>query len=488
MTTDYLSKSILQPFLDGESFLSIPPSSREKIVFEYSQPNTHKTLHVGHMRNLCLGNALTNILRYQGHDVVTATYPGDVGTHVAKCLWYIKNHVKEEDYPDENKGDWLGEIYTRAVQSYSEQEHAEEVTEILNQICEQNGNYFQLWKKTRQWSVDLMKKFYNWAEVKFDNWYWESEMDAPSLVWADKLYREGVLVKDDGAIGMDLKDEKLGFCLLIKKDGTGLYATKDLELARRKLEEFQPDQNIYLVDNRQSRHFRQVFTVLKRLGVENADKCRHLEYEMVELESGAMSSRLGNIISLSDLIEQMEKRIVQDYLAKYREYPDAWDSEEIQKTATMIANGAIKYGMVRMDNNRKIIFNMEEWLKLDGETGPYLQYAYARIQSLKRKIEDERQTSFKWELLTEECEIRLLIQLGEFSNIVERCARQLKTAPLCNYLYELSKGFNSFYTQCPIRKAETASLGQIRLVLSEAVGEVLKVGLDLLGIRAPERM
>ena len=488
LTVDYLGKSILRPLLEGKGLQPEPSCSRQKIIFEYSQPNTHKILHVGHMRNLCLGNALTKILRHQGHDVVTATYPGDVGTHVAKCLWYLENRVKKEDYPIENKGDWLGDIYTRAVQSYSEEEHAGEVTEILNQICDQKGDYFQLWEKTRQWSVDLMKRFYDWAEVDFDHWYWESEMDAPSLAWAEDLYRQGVLVKDEGAIGMDLESEKLGFCLLVKKDGTGLYATKDLELARRKLEEFRPDHNIYLVDNRQSRHFSQIFAVLKRLGIENADKCRHLEYEMVELATGAMSSRLGNIIPLSDLIVQMEGRIVQGYLAKYREGAAVWSSEEIQETAKMIANGAIKYGMVRMDNNRKIVFNMDEWLKLDGETGPYLQYTYARIQSLKRKLGELDEANLQWELLRDECETRLLIQLGEFSNVVERCARQFKTAPLCTYLYELSKGFNSFYNQCPIRKAETASLGQIRLALSGVVGEILKVGLSLLGIQAPAKM
>ena len=488
LTADYLGKNILRPLVEKSALGTEASRSHKKIVFEYSQPNTHKTLHVGHMRNLCLGNALTRILRHQGHDVITVTYPGDVGTHVAKCLWYLKNCVKKEDYPITNKGDWLGEIYTRAVQSYSEEEHAIEVTEILKQICNQKGDYFQLWQETRQWSLDLMKGFYDWVEVQFDHWYWESQMDAPSVAWVNQLYAEGVLVKDDGAIGMDLKDKKLGFCLLLKKDGTGLYATKDLELARRKLEEFRPDHNIYLVDNRQSRHFRQVFTVLKELGIDSADTCQHLEYEMVELPTGAMSSRQGNIISLSDLIDQMERRITQDYLDKYREGTDAWSSEEIQQTARMIANGAIKYGMVRMDNNRKIIFNMEEWLKLDGETGPYLQYTCARIQSLKRKLEAEARGPLQWELLEEESEIYLLIQLGEFSNIVERCARQFKTAPLCTYLYELSKSFNSFYTQCSIRKAESIELGRIRLALSGAAGQVLSTGLDLLGIHAPEKM
>ena len=485
-TSDYLGEKILQTILKGEFLRPRELSSPAKIMLEYSQPNTHKTLHVGHMRNLCLGNALTRILRYGGNQVITATYPGDVGTHVAKCLWYIKNHVGEEEYPNSknkgDKGDWLGDIYTRAISKYSEKDHAGELTEILNQIADGKGDYWQIWRESRQWSIDLMKKFYDWAEVDFDHWFWESEVDAPSVAWAKKLHGEGVLVEDQGAVGMDLNEEKLGFCLLIKKDGTGLYATKDLELARRKLEEFKVEQNIYLVDNRQAHHFRQIFAVLKKLGVAGSDKCRHLEYEMVELATGPMSSRLGNIIPLSDLIEGMESKIVGDYLDKYD-----WDPEEVKKTARTIANGAIKYGMVRMDNNRKIVFQMEEWLKLDGETGPYLQYTCARIQSLKRKW-GERECPTRWGQLGRDCEVELMVYLGEFHHAVDRCVRQYKAAPLCAYLYELAKRFNSFYAQCPIGKAENSGLVRGRMALATATGEVLSTGLALLGISVPERM
>ena len=490
-TSDYLGESILAPLLRGGIPHPGTPSRPQKIMFEYSQPNTHKTLHVGHMRNLCLGNALTKILAYMGDEVVTATYPGDVGTHVAKCLWYLKKFVKDEEYPEIDKGDWLGEIYTRAVTAYSQEnskgEHGAELTEILKQICRREGEYYSLWRETRQWSINLMKKSYDWAGVDFDHWFWESEVDAPSLAWAQKLHGEGVLVEDQGAVGMDLRDEKLGFCILIKKDGTGLYATKDVELARVKLEKFGVDQNIYLVDNRQSRHFRQVFAILKKLGVDDGDRCRHLEYEMVELPTGPMSSRLGNIIAVSDLIGKMEEKIIRDYLGKYLEGDEPWDSEEMKRTATIVANGAIKYGMVRIDNNRKIIFQMEEWLKLDGETGPYLQYTCARIQSLKRKL-GEVGTNPAWNELREDCEVDLIVSLGEFPGVLERCARQFKTMPLCAYLYELAKAFNSFYARCPVGKAETRALGQARLALAEAVGTTLKKGLSLLGISVPERM
>ncbi|MCR9206120.1 MAG: arginine--tRNA ligase, partial [Halobacteriovoraceae bacterium] len=344
-----------------------------KWMIEYSQPNTHKILHVGHMRNLCLGNALVRMCRYAGVDMSAVTYPGDVGTHVAKCLWYLKKYNKEE-VPATEKGAWLGEMYTKANSlleeergTENEEQNRTELTAILKQLHDEKGEYFDLWKETKEWSVNLMKESYEWADVSFDRWFWESEMDAPSLAFAKELLEKGHLVKDDGAIGMDLSDDKLGFCLLIKTDGTGLYATKDVELARKKFEEFGINKNIYIVDDRQAHHFKQVFKVLEKIGFEQAKDCFHLKYAMVELPDGAMSSRKGNIVPLMELVTEMENAIKEQFLNKYLTAEEnVWSQEEVDQTATMIANSAIKYGMIRVDNNRKITFDMAEWLKLDG--------------------------------------------------------------------------------------------------------------------------
>lgn len=478
---------------NGEFFHHKLIAGDEKWMIEYSQPNTHKILHVGHMRNLCLGNALVRMCRYAGVDMSAVTYPGDVGTHVAKCLWYLKKYNKEE-VPKENKGAWLGDMYTKANTlledqrgTEKEEQNRSELTAILKELHDQKGEYYDLWLETKKWSVELMKEAYDWADVEFDRWFWESEVDAPSLSYVNELFKEGKLVKDDGAVGMDLSDDKLGFCLLIKSDGTGLYATKDVELARKKFEEFGIKRNIYIVDDRQAYHFKQVFKVLEKVGFEQAKDCYHLQYAMVELPDGAMSSRRGNIVPLMDLVSEMEKRIKADFLNRYLE-DNSWTEKEVNKTATMIANGAIKYGMIRMDNNRKITFNMEDWLKLDGETGPYLQYVHARIASLCEKLHYHDDLIVDWNKLEKSQEIALMVKLLDFNDVVASGVQKLQTMHLCGYLYDLGKLFNSFYAECPIAKAENEELKNTRLALAHATGMVMKEGLSLLGIEAPEKM
>ncbi|PJB53650.1 MAG: arginine--tRNA ligase, partial [Bdellovibrio sp. CG_4_9_14_3_um_filter_39_7] len=307
--------------------------------------------------------------------------------------------------------------------------------------------------------------------------------------YAQELLAQGKLVKDQGAVGMDLSDDGLGFCLLIKTDGTGLYATKDVLLAKRKFEEFGVDRSVYVVDNRQAHHFRQVFKVLEKLGFEKASQCSHLQYDVVELPDGAMSSRKGNIVPLMDLIHQMEDSIKNNYLNKYLSSEEnKWSQAEVDETAKMIANGAIKFGMIRIDNNRKIVFDMNEWLKLDGETGPYLQYVHARISTMCKKQGFDQKQTVQWSSLKEGPENALMTKLYLFNNIVTSCAEQWKTIHLCSYLYDLGKLYNHFYAECSISKAETEELKTARLALSYATGEVIKKGLEILGIKSPQKM
>lgn len=492
-----LASLLIPNILDESHFKRKLISGDEKWMIEFSQPNTHKELHVGHMRNLCLGNAVTKISRYAGVETHAVTYPGDVGTHVAKCLWYYKKYNKEPvpEGTKAQKGAWLGKLYTLSNNlledekgTDKEDQNRKELTAILHELHDQKGEYFDLWQETRSWSVELMKETYSWADVEFDRWFWESEMDAPSLAYAKELYADGKFIKSEGAIGMDLTDDKLAFCLMIKSDGTGLYATKDVELARKKFEEFGIDRNIYVVDNRQSHHFKQVFKVLEKIGFEKAADCFHLQYAMVELPDGAMSSRKGNIVPLMDLVSQMKTLIEKKYLQKYLDDSESgWTQEEVTKTAEIIAAGAIKYGMVRVDNNRKIVFNMDDWLKLDGETGPYLQYVHARIASIEKKFGTPSGKQ-EYSLLIKPQESALLLKLIEFNNVVAVSAQKFQTVTLCTYLFELGKVFNSFYAECSIAKAESENLKNARLSLAVATRMVMKQGLALLGITAPQKM
>jgi arginyl-tRNA synthetase len=286
---------------------------------------------------------------------------------------------------------------------------------------------------------------------------------------------------------MDLSDENLGFCLLLKSDGNGLYATKDVELARRKFQDFKIEKNIYVVDVRQELHLKQVFKVLERLGFEQAKNCFHLKYNFVELPDGAMSSRKGNIIPLMELVHRMEEMVKTNYLSRYE---NEWTKEEVQTVATQVAQGAIKYGMLRMDTAKKIVFDMNEWLKIDGESGPFIQYSGARINSLLKKLGYDKRKALEANggLLIHATERALLQSLLHFNTQVISATENEKPHLLCAYLYDLAKRFNLFYHECPIGQAGNEELKQARLAVAAGTGEVLIKGLSLLGIPVPDRM
>ncbi len=494
-SSEILADKVVIPAVSGQLFKRQLTEKTPKGMIEYSQPNTHKEIHVGHMRNLCLGDSLIKLLRYAGHEIVSTTFPGDVGTHVAKCLWYIKNHVGlvvlAEKRSDPNRGEWLGKIYSAAnikledeVKTDKFETNKKEITEILKQLEQQQGEFFDLWKETRQWSIDLMHKVYKWAGVQFDVWYWESDVDADSVKMVKKYFEEGKLVQSHGAIGLDFESENLGFCMLLKTDGTGLYATKDIELARRKFQDHHIEKSIYVVDVRQALHFKQVFRSLEVLGFPQAKNCFHLQYNFVELPDGAMSSRKGNVIPLMDLVNQMKSHVKSEYLSRHN---GEWDAAEVESVSDCVAQGAIKYGMLRQDTNKKIVFDMTEWLKLDGESGPFIQYSYARIQSVIKKFSVDSK-NFDGSLLTHVSEVKLMQHLMNFNSVVLVAADNYRPSALCTYLYETAKKFNVFYHECSIGKAETEELKKARLALATATAKLLKQGLALLGIPVPERM
>ncbi len=464
---------------------------QEKIMVEYSQPNTHKEMHVGHMRNVCLGAAVVKLYQYLGHEVISCTYPGDMGTHVAKCLWYYKkNHLT----PSENrKGAWLGSIYSKAhleLESQrgteNEDKNRQELTAIIQEMHSGKGEYFDLWKITRQWSLELMQEVYKWVGVSFDHWFFESEVDEKSLKLVEEFYKKGIFVKDQGAIGIDLSADGLGFCLLKKSDGNGLYATKDLELARLKFEQFHITKNVYVVDVRQSLHFNQVFKTLEKMGFEQAKQSYHLSYEMVELPDGAMSSRKGNIIPIQTLIDEMELTLKNQYLHKYK---NEWTTAEIDLCAHRIANAAIKYGMLKIDPIKKIVFDLSEWLKIDGNSGPYLLYSYARAGAILNRAQfDVKKMDTQLIQVKENAETELLMKMWSFHEAAFDAAEKNSPNILCNYLYELCQQLNTFYAQCNIMNAPDNNSKQTRLYLLSSFRSVLKYGLSLLNIELVEKM
>lgn len=491
-------------------------ATRERIMVEYSQPNTHKAFHVGHMRNLCLGDALVRLLRAEGYPVIAANYFGDVGAHIAKCLWWYLDRMSdaERQPPAEHRGEWLGEIYTRAhvqLELWEEQARAGEAgaaaelaaakartTAILQALEAREPTITAIWEETRLWSLDDFAELYAWCGVRFDHLFYESEVDEEGLRLVEEFLRRGVFVESEGAVGIFNEEVKhMPFFMLRKKDGTSLYSTKDLALARLKFERFHIDRSIYVVDVRQSDHFRHVFLTLKKMGFPQAERCQHVPYEMVELTDGAMSARKGNIITFRALRERMTSHVAETYLGRFR---GEWSEEEIVATAHAVALGAIKYGMLVRDVQQKIVFDMEAWLDLEGNTGPYLQYTHARGASILRKCGEVGKTlepaiaagdagaiAAATAALEAPQERELVLLLDQLPGAVHQAAQQLRPSVVCNFLHDLAKAFNRFNQACPVKPSEGALL-QGRLLLVQATIRGLAAGLEVLGIPAPERM
>lgn len=493
--------SALAKHLDGlikdDSFFQshlIEPTEYEKIIVEYSQPNTHKAMHVGHLRCLVLGAAVSNLLEYAGHDIVRATYPGDIGAHVAKIIWYLTRPEQPVTLPTQGnvieRANWLGQMYVAADEAVKstkgtdkETEIKQQISKVFHQINGKSGPYYELWKETRQWSLDYLKEIYKWLRTDFDVWYFESECEEPSKELVLKKYEEGFFVKDQGAIGIDLSDHKLGFVMFLKSDGHGLYLTKDLDLLAQKFKDPAVTKSIYVVDARQKLHFRQLFKTAELMGYPQAAKSVHLAYETVNTEDGAaFSSRSLNGIDILSLKKKMENKVTQDYLERYR---NQWTDAQIEKTAQEVTIGALKYGLLRVDNNTQIHFSESEWLKLDGDTGPYLQYVHARCFSIMEK-QGMPKESFVPTLLEKE-EKELLFLLWRFNEFAGLAAAQYRPSVIAGYLYELARQFNRFYEHCSIKSAE-GDVKETRLSLVCMTQKVMSCGLGLLGICALEKM
>lgn len=503
---------VLPKLASGSTELGV--TRDEKVMVEYSQPNTHKAFHVGHLRNVCLGDALVRLLRADGYEVVAANYLGDVGAHIAKCLWWFLDHLDEagRQPPDRARGEWLGEVYATASNQLATWEDAAKAgdadaaakleaakvrtTEILKNLESGEETITAVWEKTRQWSLVEFDEIYAWCGVVFDRVFYESEVGEPGLAIVAEYLEKGVFVESEGAIGVVNEELKhMPFFMLRKRDGTGLYSTKDLALARLKFEEYAIDRSIYVVDVRQSDHFAHVFLTLHKMGFAQADLCEHVPYEMVELPSGPMAARTGTVILFSELRERMVGHLTENYLAKYK---GDWPDEEIETTARQLALGAIKYGMLNRDVNQKIIFDMEAWMSVEGDTGPFVQYSAARTASILRKAAARGLTLSEATVANAETvaasldqpeERALVLRIAELRGAVHQAAKTFRPNVMCTYLLELAKSINRFSNskQCHVLSSEGDVL-QARLLLVTAARAAIEWGLARVGIEAPARM
>jgi len=471
----YFSKETIKKIIIDDKNYGKGSKKKEKVMVEYSQPNTHKSFHIGHLRNVCLGDALSNIMEFSGYETVRSNYIGDVGAHVAKCIWgYMKFY--NGIIPEQNKGDFLGKVYSDADKKLKEsEEYQEEYKTVLKNLYDEEKRTMEIWAMTRQWSLEEFNRIYDDLGVKFDIFLYESEVKEEGTKIARELLEKSIATNKDGAVIVDLKQFGLDEFVILRSDGTALYSTKDLALAKRKFEDFKIDLSLYVVGSEQKFYFKQLFKTLELMGFSQAKRCYHLSYELVMLEEGKMSSREGNIVLYSELKEFVKK----EALNQVRER-NISNAENISEIVTI---GALKYSMMK-DNNKRIIFNWKKALDFEGDTAPYIQYAHARASSILNKI-DGLKLEFDIDYLNEK-EYKLLFMLSEFPEIVHKASVDYRPDYVSNYVYDIAKCFNEFYHECHVLNAETNKDFRIALVKSTKI--VLRNSLNLLGIKAPEEM
>ncbi|MBN3037653.1 MAG: arginine--tRNA ligase [Candidatus Diapherotrites archaeon] len=471
---DKMSAAVVKQALKDGSKYGSGLRKKERVMVEFSQPNTHKSIHIGHLRNIALGDSLSRILSFNGYRVTKANYINDFGAHVAKTLWgYIKFHQHER--PPENRGRWLGGIYRDACQRLEADTEEDDVRTIQQRMESGDKEITGLWKRTREWSLSDFKRIYNELGVGFDEWFFESDVVGEGKDIVRDMLEKGVAKRDQGMVIIDFDD--LGVAVLERSDGTTLYMVADLALAKHKFEDFGVDRSVYVVASEQKQYFQQLFKALELWGFPQAKKCCHLSYELVMLEEGKMRSREGQVVLYDDLAAEARRKAL---AAVNEKNPDLSDNEK-QRVAESVAVGAMKYEMLRVSNNKTITFSWDRALDFNGESAPYIQYAHARA---KRILEKSGKKPKVGPVKTAD-ELALTRAIAEFPDVVERAAKNYSPHLVANYAYSLANTFNHFYASTPVIGSEEEVE---RLALVEATAVVLGNALKLLGVDAPDVM
>ena len=504
-TSDYARRVVDEVLASGLDFGRGAPKN-ERVMVEYAQPNTHHSFHIGHYRNTILGEVLARLVEFAGFETIRASYPGDIGLGVITVVWmYEKFYKGQEPQGVHERGQWLLKLYSEATAMLEKKENEtpEQTAQRETYEAERREMYRKwdagdpyvrkLWKTTREWSLEELRDVLAMADVKIDVWFYESEVDEPSKVIIDELIAKGiadderpeggaVIVKIDEKLG--LTKEKYRTAVVLRSDGTSLYLTKDLALAKDKFEKYHVDRSIYVVDFRQSLHFQQAFKILELWGFPQASKCYHLSYGYITLPEGAMSSRRGRVILFKEVYDEAIKRV----LAVESERSGNIPEDEREGIAKQIGLGALTYSMLSVDNNKDIVFDINEALSFDGRTGPYIQNAHVRANSILKKANagDLSNVSFDYELTKHE--IELIEQISKFPDAVQQAANEYRPLVMAAYAYDLANAFHSFYHAVQVMQTEDQKIRNARLQLVAAAKQVIANSLRLLDIQAPDVM
>ena len=506
-TSEYARRVVEEVLASGTNFGRGAPKT-ERVMVEYAQPNMMHSFHIGHSRTTLLGESLARIAAFAGFDTIRATYPGDMGLGVITVMWvYDKFHRGEEPEGTHERGQWLLKIYVEATAllEKKDNETAEETArreaydaerrEMLRKWEGHDPYIRELWTTLREWALEEFRDVLRMMDVNMDVWFYESEANELGKEIVDELIAKGiaederpkggpVIVKIDEKLG--LSKEKYRTMVILRSDGSALYSTNDLALAKQKFEKYHVDRSIYVVDFRQELHFQQVFKILELWGFPQASKCYHLSYGYVTLPEGAMSARRGRVVLFKEVYDEAVRRV----LAVESERSGNIPEEERVKIAEQIGLGALVYSILSVDNNKHIVFDMDEALSFDGRTGPYIQNAHVRANSILKKANLQgtklQSATFDHELTKHE--IELIEQISRFPNAVEQAANEYRPLVMAAYVYDLANAFHSFYHAVPVLQSEDEIIKNARLRLVAAAKQTLANALQLLDIKAPEVM
>lgn len=510
VTADYARRVVDEVLASGTDF-GRGASKGERVMVEYAQPNTHHSFHIGHARNTILGEVLARLVQFAGFETIRATYPGDMGLGVITIVWaYDKFYKGQEPQGIHERGQWLARIYVEATAllEKKENETPEEAArreaydaerrDMLRKWETDDPYVHELWSLTREWSLEEFRDILHILDVDMDVWFFESEANKLGKEIVDQLIAKGiaederaqggpVIVKIDEKLG--LTREKFRTMVILRSDGTTLYSTKDLALAKQKFEKHHVDRSIYVVDFRQSLHFQQVFKILELWGFPQAAKCHHLSYGYVTLPEGAMSSRHGRVVLFKEVYDEAIRRALSVESERSGNVPEG----ERVKIAEQVGLGALVYTMLAVDNNKDIVFDINEALSFDGRTGPYIQNAHVRANSILKKsnvkaqkVDDLGPWTFDYELTKHE--IELIEQISQFPAKVQQAANEYRPLVMAQYAYDLANAFHSFYHAVPVLQTEDKNIRNARLGLVIAAKQTIANALKLLDIKAPDVM
>ena len=478
------------------------------VMIEYSSPNTNKPLHLGHVRNNLLGWSLAQIMEANGNKVVKTNIVNDRGIHICKSmLAWLKWGNGETPESSGKKGDHLiGDYYVAFDKHYREEikelvaqgmdeEQAKQEAPLIKEAHEMLVKWEQndpevraLWEKMNSWVYAGFDETYQKMGVKFDKIYYESQTYLKGKAKVEEGLAKGLFERhDDNSVWADLTNEGLDQKLLLRSDGTSVYMTQDIGTAEMRFQDYPIDKMIYVVGNEQNYHFQVLSILLDRLGFKWGKELVHFSYGMVELPNGKMKSREGTVVDADDLMQLM----VDDALKTSMELGkfDDMSEEERNEVARIVGMGALKYFILKVDARKNMLFNPEESIDFNGNTGPFIQYTYARIRSILRKAENlTSRTSITSKTSLNEKEVELIQKMSEYGAAVEQAGKDYSPSGIANYCYELTKVFNQFYHDYSILNEPDEQKKAVRLVLAKNVAKILKNGMALLGIEVPERM